>query len=46
MMSSGSSSSVTSSSWSWALFVYIVCSCVVGWVVIVVLAEVMGGAGF
>ena len=45
-MSSVSSSSLVSSSFSsWASVVYVVCSCVVGWVVVVVLAEVVGRAG-
>ena len=45
-MSSVSSSSLVSSSfWSWASVVYVVCSCVVGWVVVVVLADVVGCAG-
>ena len=45
-MSSVSSSSLVSSSfWSWASVVYVVCSCVVGWVVVVVLADVVGRAG-
>ena len=39
-----SSSLVTSSFWSWALVVCVVCSCVVGWVVVVVLVEVVGRA--
>ena len=42
---SPSSSLVSSTFWSCALVVYIGCSCVVGWVVVVVLAEVMGRAG-
>ena len=39
-------SSVSSSPFgSWALVVYVVRSCVVGWVVVVVLVEVVGRAG-
>ena len=45
-MSGVSSSSLMSSSfWSWALVVCVVCSCVVGWVVVVVLVKVVGRAG-
>ena len=39
-----SSSLVSSSFWSWALVVRVVCSCVVGWVVVVVLIEVVSRA--
>ena len=45
-MSNVSSSSLVSSSfWSRASVVYVVCSCVVGWVVVVVVVEVAGRAG-
>ena len=42
---SSSSSLVSSSFWSCASVVYVVCSCVVGWVIVVVLVEVVGRAG-
>ena len=45
-MSTSSSSSVWSSSWSRAFVVYVVCSFVVGWVVVIVEAEAVGRAGF
>ena len=40
-----SSSLVSSSFWSFALVLYVFCSCVTGWVVVVVLVEVVGRAG-
>ena len=45
MSSALSSSLVPSSFWSWAFVMYVVCSCVVGWVAAVVFVEVEGRAG-
>ena len=45
MSSVPSSSLVSSSCWSLALVLYVFRSCVTGWVVVVVLVEVVGRAG-